>query len=329
MALSPHLTLESTSAAPAAGTTGAARAAKPPTPAQWANTARRWSRSGLGWGTLAVVALTVWILVGLGGADYYRTPLAVRAYAPAHRALKPSGPFGQTFGLVGTVLILVPFAYMARKRVKGLRSAGALGGWLEVHLFCGIVGPLLVTFHTAFKFNGIVSAAYWSMITVMLSGFVGRFLYVRIPRSIRGVELTRADLDGRAAELHEEIVREAGDETLIHEIDAFEERIALAPTARLSWFDLLVGEILLGRRLRTFNRALEQRGVPPALRDDITRLATERSLVLRRAAYLHRTKKLFELWHVFHLPLVYLLLVIAAAHIALALYMGYVPFRWS
>jgi cytochrome b561 len=44
--------------------------------------------------------------------------------------------------------------------------------------------------------------------------------------------------------------------------------------------------------------------------------------------YLHTTKKLFELWHVFHLPLVYLMFVIVAAHVAITLYLGYVPFRW-
>jgi len=188
---------------------------------------------------------------------------------------------------------------------------------------------LLVTFHTSFKFNGIISAAYWSMVTVMLSGFVGRFLFVRIPRSIRGNELTRAELDLRAAGLQDDIVRSVGDESLMHTVDAFEEQMPPGAATRLSFFDLLFGEMRLGRRLRAFDHALERRGVPQALREEITRLTMERSLVLRRAAYLQRTKRLFELWHVFHLPLVYLLLVIAAAHIALALYMGYVPFRWS
>lgn len=297
--------------------------------AEWATRMRRWSTSGLAWGTIACIALTAWILSGLGGADYYRTPLGVRAYAPAHRLLRSSGPFGQTFGLVGTVLLLVPFAYMARRRIKGLSTAGTLRGWLEVHLFCGIVGPVLVTFHTSFKFNGIISAAYWSMVTVMLSGFVGRFLFVRIPRSIRGNELTRAELDLRAAELQDQIVQSVGDESIMHTVDAFEEQMAPRADARLSFFDLVFGEIHQGRRLRAFDHALEQRGVPETLRAEIERLTTERSLVLRRAAYLQRTKRLFALWHVFHLPLVYLLLVIAAAHIALALYMGYVPFRWS
>jgi len=52
-------------------------------------------------------------------------------------------------------------------------------------------------------------------------------------------------------------------------------------------------------------------------------------LLLRRAAYLRKTKKAFDLWHVFHLPLVYILLVIVALHVGLAVYLGYVPFRWT
>jgi len=295
----------------------------------WSHRLRRWLASGLVWGTLVSIGLTTWILFGLGGAGYYSTPLAVRAYDPAHRLLRASGPVGQTLGLVGTVFMLVPFAYMARKRIKGFGTSGTLRSWLELHLFCGIVGPLMVTFHTSFKFNGIISAAYWSMVTVMLSGFIGRFLFVRIPRSIRGNELTRADLDRRAAELQDEIVQSVGDESIMNKIDAFEARIAPGSDGRLSWFDLLFGEIRMGRMLRAFDRALAESDVPQPLREEIARLTLERGLVLRRAAYLQRTKTLFEAWHVFHLPLVYLLLVIAAAHIALAVYMGYVPFRWS
>ena len=299
-----------------------------PTASAWAPRLHRWATSGIVWGMLASIGLALWIVFFLGGRDYYSTPLSVRAYSPVHRLLRPSGPFGQTFGLVGTMLILVPFAYMARKRIKRLRTAGTVKGWLEVHLFCGVVGPVLVTFHTSFKFNGIISAAYWSMVTVMLSGFIGRYLYVRIPRSIRGNELTRADMDARAAELRDDIVRSAGNESTQQMIDAFERTIA-PDEARLSFMDLAFGEFALRRRVKAFDRQLESSGVPQHLREEIGRLAAERSLLLRRGAYLKRTKTLFELWHVFHLPLVYLLLAIATVHIALALYMGYVPFRWS
>ncbi len=283
----------------------------------------------MAWGIVASACITAWVLLGLGGRDYYGTDLAVRAYAPAHRLLRPSGPAGQSFGLAGTVLMVMPFAYMARKRLSGMKGAGTLKYWLEIHLFCGIVGPVLVTFHTSFKFNGIIAAAYWSMVTVMLSGFVGRYLFVRIPRSIRGNELTRTELDERAHDLHDQLALTIDSDLLMQEIEAFEATVVPGDATRRSLAEQLTGDVLFGRRLRAFVRRLESEGVPPAVREEIAGVTRERVRLLRARFHLERTKELFQLWHVFHLPLVYLLLVIAALHIALALYMGYVPFRWS
>ncbi len=285
--------------------------------------------SGVMWGFLVSALFTAWVLLGLGGREYYGTPLAVRAYEPAHRLLRPSGPAGQSFGLVGTVLMVMPFAYMARKRMSAMKGAGALKHWLQLHLFCGIVGPVLVTFHTSFKFNGLIAAAYWSMVTVMLSGFVGRYLFVRIPRSIRGNELTRAELDERAHELHDQLALSVNSDRLMQEVEAFEATVVPVDASRRSLAEQLTGDALFGRRLRAFVSRLEAEGVSPSVREEIAGVTRERVRLLRALFHLERTKELFQLWHVFHLPLVYLLLVIAAAHIALALYMGYVPFRWS
>lgn len=280
-------------------------------------------RNGVTLGAMAALGIAGAILIGLGGWAYYATPITVRGYAPAHVALRPSGPWGQSFGLIGMALMLVPFAYMLRKRIR--RGPGSLKTWLEIHLFCGIVGPVFVTFHTAFKFNGIVSAAYWSMVVVMLSGFVGRYLYIRIPRSLRGIELSRTDLDTQAAALHDELVARPGAEALVGRIGALEH--AAAP-GTLSWGGLLFGEIGLRRRIRAFVADVRHSRLPSDQERDLIRLTTERVLLLRQVAYLQRTKQAFNLWHVFHLPLVYLLLVIVAGHVGLAVYMGYVPFRW-
>ena len=46
--------------------------------------------------------------------------------------------------------------------------------WLEFHIFLCTVGPLLVLYHTAFKFGGIVSVSFWSMVLVVLSGVAGK-----------------------------------------------------------------------------------------------------------------------------------------------------------
>jgi len=283
---------------------------------------------GVALGGAVSLLVAVWILVGMRGWAYYGTPLAVRGYAPAHALLRPSGPVGQSLGIAGAVMILMPFAYMLRKRIRG-SSMGSPRLWLEVHLFCGIVGPVLVTFHTSFKFNGIVSAAYWSMVLVMTSGFVGRYLYVRIPRSLRGVELTRAELDDRARALHEDLVAHAEAGHLVDAVEALERRAVPDGAQGGSWMGLLFGEIGVRRGLRALSEQISRSGLDAPSQEELRRLATERVLLLRRAAYLRKTKKAFDLWHVFHLPLVYILLVIVALHVGLAVYLGYVPFRWT
>lgn len=297
------------------------------TTATTASRLRGWLTSGVLWSAVVSAAVVAIVFFPLGGLEYYSSPLETRAYTEGHRLFRPSGPIGQTLGMVGGLLVLVPFLYMARKRIAGAKGVGSLRGWLELHLFCGIVGPVLVTMHTTFKFNGIVSAAYWSMVIVMLSGFVGRYLYVRIPRSIRGTELTRGDLDARSESLKVEIAESAQSMDVLRLVQSFEQD-SVPDASRVSMLGVFVGDLGFGRRRRRLLRELETAGLESDLAHRVVDLTAERATLLRRIAYLQKTKTLFGLWHVLHLPLVYLLLVIVAAHVAITLYLGYVPFRW-
>ena len=273
---------------------------------------------------LATAGIASYIFIGLDGWTYYATPAAVRGYTAGHQLLRPAGRVGHLFGVIGFVMMLVPVAYAVRKKAKRLREVGSMKTWLEVHVFCGIVGPVFVTFHTSFKFGGLISVAYWSMVAVVLSGFVGRHLFMQVPRSLRGLELSRADVDRRAAELAQWLSDAAVPEPLLQAVSAFEARAV--PAGPASYASLFSGE----RRLRTEARALrvavEAMGDAPAVHDDVIAIATERALLRRRMASLQTTKRLFELWHVFHMPLVYIMFAIVAAHVAITLYMGYVPF---
>jgi hypothetical protein len=71
---------------------------------------------------------------------------------------------------------------------------GKLENWLEFHIFLCALGPIMVLFHTAYKFGGIVAVSFWSMVAVFLSGIIGRFIYLQIPRSIEGRELSLNDV---------------------------------------------------------------------------------------------------------------------------------------
>jgi hypothetical protein len=71
---------------------------------------------------------------------------------------------------------------------------------------------------------------------------------------------------------------------------------------------------------------MNRSGFPPDLVREAIDVASARATLLRRLAYLQRTKQLFAMWHVFHLPLVYVMFTIAIVHIGVALYLGYAFF---
>ena len=76
-----------------------------------------------------------------------------------------------------------------RKRWQWLASKGNTRHWLDFHAVVGISAPIIITFHAAFKFQGLAGLAYWIMVAVALSGFIGRYVYAQIPRTINSVQL--------------------------------------------------------------------------------------------------------------------------------------------
>jgi len=166
--------------------------------------------------------------------------------------------------------------------------------------------------------------AYWSMVAVVVSGFAGRYLYMRIPRSLRGLELTRAELDARADLLSQQLAEAQLPASLLTRVAAF-ERDVVPPDGRSSLAGLFFGELRLQRELARLSREIERAGVSPDLLHDVVGVIAERASLLRHAAYLSMTKSLFDIWHVFHMPLVYVMFGIVVLHVAFTVYLGYLP----
>ena len=83
-------------------------------------------------------------------------PFARRALlSPKHAALKPSGSIGNALGIVGAVLLLLMYLYPLRKKWKWLSKKGKTKHWLDYHILMGLVGPVLITFHSSFKLQGV------------------------------------------------------------------------------------------------------------------------------------------------------------------------------
>jgi hypothetical protein len=122
-----------------------------------------------------------------------------------HRSPRFAGSgIGSAFGIAGAALLLVPLAYTFVKRVPFLHDWIAphvsLQSWLTIHVYAGIIGPLLAIIHTGHKFDSMLGSALTAvMLLVVVSGFAGRYLLSYVSQEIKDklllLQTARGDLD--------------------------------------------------------------------------------------------------------------------------------------
>ena len=104
------------------------------------------------------------------------------------------GTIGQSAGILALLIFVFLWLYPLRKKYRALAFTGSVARWLDVHILAAIGLPLLLAIHASWRFEGIVGLGYFAMLIVCASGVVGRYLYVRIPRSRSGVASTREEV---------------------------------------------------------------------------------------------------------------------------------------
>ena len=160
---------------------------------------------------LVSLGLLVPLAIGLRGCDYYTTPVADRPFHSQYEQLKPSGVESHGYGIVGSLLIMTGVAmYSSRKRLSFLRGVGPIRTFLTVHIFLCLLGPSLILYHTTFKFGGLVAVSLWSMLAVVSSGVIGRYLYTQIPKSMQGQELTEGEMAQESEMLRQTLLASSG-----------------------------------------------------------------------------------------------------------------------
>ncbi len=261
------------------------------------------------------------------GTGYYLTAETERPFHPHYELLKPTGLLGHGYGVIGSLMILTGVGlYSGRKRIRALTSIGKLKYFLEFHIFLCTTGPALVVLHSTFKFGGLVAISFWSMVAVVFSGVVGRYLYVQIPKGIQGNELSIAELNSRHAHLGDRLIGEYGvSRELLAQIDAIARphRPAgeMTPVEAIKF--VLFSDLLRGRKLRAIARKLGSRSLSHAGLKSFLAIASERLVLTRRIALLERLRSLFTLWHVIHLPFSIIMLIIFLVHVGVAMAFGY------
>ena len=283
-----------------------------------------------------LLALAVVLVIAGYGWDYYTLGAADRPFSPKHEALRPSGPIGIKLGMLGVLLFFLIYLYPLRKKWGWLGRQGNSRHWLDFHVVLGTVAPIIIAFHSTFKFGNIAGMAFWSMLAVTLSGFIGRYLYAQIPRNLSAAELTMKEM----LEVEESMRQELASQKLT--FGKRMENLYDLPTpqdvAHMPMLLALVYMILIDLK-RPFQLSLLRLqacgfgswvGSAFGLRRTGD-LKLERAIVVarkqaalsKRILFLSRTQQVFNLWHVVHRPFSYAFAILALIHIGLALYMGY------
>jgi hypothetical protein len=275
---------------------------------------------------LVVIVLFTLIVLTYKGLSYYRTSIEDRFYHPDNNLLKPSGIFGHGFGIVGSFLIVVGVAsYMARKRYRFLSRLGILKHWLEFHIFLCTLGPILILFHTAYKFGGLVAISFWSMVAVFLSGIVGRFIYLQIPHTIEGQELSLNDIRAMKTDI-------AGILKSSHNLD--EESYNIITNSIKRKVELYQSNALRRYLKKYFDdrktihlvkAVLRKHKMPGKEMRQIIHLVNDDIKLNRKIERLASMQNLFKYWHVVHSPFALVMLIIMVIHVGVTIAFGY---RW-
>jgi hypothetical protein len=244
--------------------------------------------------------------------------------------LTPKSGAGYWLGIAGSSLMLLLLLYPLRKRMRSLRAIGTVAFWFRAHMILGVFGSVLVLWHANFKLGSVNSnVALLTMLVVAISGVFGRYLYSKIHFGLYGPKAGVRDILADADALKELIGANLPiADRIAAQLNAFAQLGTAAPKGVLAGFVLLPVISWRGttvrRRLIADARqviAIEGRrlGRPQRVRHEqlagIADLVTLHVAAVKKAAAFAFYERLFRLWHVFHVPLFFLLVIAAIIHV--------------
>jgi len=213
-----------------------------------------------------------------------------------------SSLWGHSLGILGFILMLMTeVLYSLRKRSNRARW-GRMSDWLEFHIFTGLVGPFMVLLHPGFQFKGLAGVLSLLTVLIVISGFVGRYIYTAVPRTADGMEIDLAVLEEQSAAIAAELA------LLTSTTDA---DVVTVPRSGIA---AAVG------KMPKKGSAAHVSGATRARARHLTDLQRQQQRLRHIIRQRQTARRLFSLWHTIHIPLGLTLFVIAFIHIGAAVY---------
>jgi hypothetical protein len=227
----------------------------------------------------------------------------------------PGHQISYWLGWFGFTLMAILLSYSLRKRFMIFSRLGKLNGWLDFHIFCGLLGPILIIFHSNFKVGGLVAVSFWSMVISATSGIIGRYVYVQLLQS-------RGQLEGLVRFYDQGFAKLAIAQRI--PAAAFEQLKARTVAAACGIHESQLGEVdflrvLVGSIVGDFILLFRPPALLPGMHKSIGKRLREYGKLHRKIAFLDVYKRFMGYWHAFHLPFAVFMYVVAIIHIITAL----------
>ncbi len=266
-------------------------------------TARAWHVGGI-LGTTAVAVLIAWAALHYGFNQRLGGSWVTMRWVT---------------GLVGLIGVAGVMTYPMRKTIYRKR-AGALRYWLLAHVYLGVLAGIVLMIHGGGHGGSLLTLTLmlWFDATI-LTGLFGVICYVIVPRimtSIEGDPLLIEDLEGRRAELREDLTTTAGkcDDHTRNLINGVVRRYFFSISYLLKQYlqreDLTSS--LAKARLHFKN---ELAALADKQNHDLLLRAVERTATLRRVESLIYLHRLLRVWLAPHVISTSVMLALMVVHI--------------
>ena len=242
--------------------------------------------------------------------------------------LSAESGLGYALGIVGAILMLLLLVYPLRKRVRLISRFGSIKFWFRTHMLFGVLGPVLILFHSNFQIGSLNSTiAMLCMLTVALSGLIGRYLYGKIHHGLYGSHIEMKELKDITQEVERGLSDEIGEDEFLKKLYLYETSFTKSKSLLMTIMMFISAQIktriLYKRELAVIDRRLlenvnsgiwsqDEYGVHRRL---IYGLLADFFKSIRKTAGFLVSEKLFSLWHLLHLPIFFLMLISAVVHV--------------
>ena len=246
--------------------------------------------------------------------------------------VSPERGLGYWLGITGGSMFLLLLTYSMRKRWRTMRKLFTVRFWFQLHMTLGVVGTLLVLFHSNFSLGSLNSnLALFSVLIVSASGLAGRFLYTRIHYGLYGkkIHLQQAwkDFQTLKIELTEFAITQKQKLVMEKLFAAMEELIVKQKDnpnigfIRLYFYHRKAQKVVAAmaefmRRLEAYHlyrpdSHYKMTVVHRTLQRDCAILLS----ILGKLPSLLMFEKLFSFWHVVHIPVFMVMIITAVTHV--------------